>query len=100
VKMFAILPILTMMSFACTATAADIEVRAIGPTQIATLKWARDMGYQVGAVKGRTVYCNTVTSFHSGLPQRVCLTLNELEAAHARHATLAAGIPSFNTISR
>jgi hypothetical protein len=92
------LPILLAL-FACSATASDIGVKATGQTQIATLKWARDMGYQVGAVKGRTVYCNTVTSFRSGLPQRVCLTLNELEAAHARHATLAAGIPSFSAIS-
>ena len=71
-------------------TAADVGVTATGQTQIATLKWARDMGYQVGAVKGRTVYCNT----------GVCLTLNELEAAYARHAILAGGIPSFSTISR
>jgi hypothetical protein len=98
-KIIAVISVLTV-SFACTVTAADIGVKATGQTQIATLKWARDMGYQVGAVKGRTVYCNTVTSFRSGLPQRVCLTLNELEAAHARHATLAAGIPSFSTISR
>jgi hypothetical protein len=98
-KMFAIISILTV-SFACSATASDVGVKATGQTQIATLKWARDVGYQVGTVKGRTVYCNTVTSFRSGLPERVCLTLSELEAAHARHAILAAGIPSLSTISR
>jgi hypothetical protein len=63
-KMFALISIFTM-SFACTVTAADIGVTATGETQIATLKWARDMGYQVGDVKGTTVYCNTVTSFRS-----------------------------------
>lgn len=98
-KMFALISILAV-SFAGTVTAADIEVTATGQTEIATLKWARDMGYQVGTVKGATVYCNTVTSFRSGLPQRVCLTLDGLEAAYARHALLAAGIPSFGTISR
>jgi hypothetical protein len=98
-KMVAIISILTV-SFACSATASDVGVKATGPTQITTLKWARDMGYQVGTVKGRTVYCNTVASFRFGLPERVCLTLSELEAAYAQHATLAAGIPSFGTISR
>ena len=98
-KMAAIISILTV-SFACSATASDIGVQATGPTEIATLKWARDMGYKVGAVKGRTVYCNTVASFRSGLPERVCLTLDALEAAYARHALLSAGIPSFGTISR
>jgi hypothetical protein len=98
-KMFALISIFTMC-FACTVTAADVGVTATGQTQIATLKWARDMGYQVGAVKGTTVYCNTVTSFRSGLPQRVCLTLSQLEAAYTRHSILAGGIPSFGTISR
>ena len=98
-KMVAIICILTV-SFACSATASDIGVQATGPTEIATLKWARDMGYKVGAVKGQTVYCNTVMSFRSGLPERVCLTLDALEAAYARHALLSSGIPSFGTISR
>jgi hypothetical protein len=60
-KMFALISILSV-SFTCTATAADVGVTATGQTQIATLKWARDMG--------------------------------------SRHAILAAGIPSFGTISR
>jgi hypothetical protein len=98
-KMFALISLFTV-SFACTVTAADIGVTATGQTEVAALKWARDMGYQVGTVKGTTVYCNTVTSFRSGLPQRVCLTLNGLEAAYTRHTILAAGIPSFATISR
>lgn len=70
-------------------TAADIGVKAVGPLQIATLKWARDEGYKVGDRHGRTVYCKTFQpqpELGHYAPRKVCRKLSDLEAQYTRNA--------------